>query len=33
MKIRTRVDELFDADGQKDMTKLTVDLRKFCELA
>jgi hypothetical protein len=29
MKIRPVGDEMFDADGQTDMTKLTVDLRNF----
>jgi hypothetical protein len=29
MKIRSVEDELFNADGQRDMTKLTVAFRKF----
>jgi len=33
MKIRLVGSELFDADGQTDMTKLIVAFRKFCERA
>jgi len=33
MKIRLVGAELFDTDGQTDMTKLIVAFRKFCERA